>query len=488
MRIAFTVNGTDVDLGVDPMRRLLDILRSDLGVLDVKEGCGEGECGACTVLLNGKPVPSCLVSAAHVDGGTVITAGGIAETGPGTLLVDCFDEIGAVQCGFCFPGILVASYHYLVSDGEPSLDRIRRSLSGNLCRCTGYRKIFHSVLLACSRKEQTWVGSAVADVPGKEAMPVERSVSNGRNSQKHTNFYRPNDIAELLHLCDTLEGKKYFLAGGTDLNVQRRKGTVIPDSVFFIRHLPELRGIVESENEIRIGGATCFEDMINSVLLRKHAPFFCRSLELFASPGIRNLATPGGNIANGSPTADVIPLLLVLTARMELVSRKRKRIVPVEEFYTGYKRNILSSTELISAIILTKNAESGFYTYYRKVGSRQTLNIAKISLAAMTRVSDERIDEVRLAVGSVNEFPRRLRRTEALLTGCTTGAVAGMHKRIKRAVREEITPITDFRSDAAYRGQVCLNLIDDFLMNASTESTEKNVVKMLPKRESRVPT
>jgi aerobic carbon-monoxide dehydrogenase small subunit len=151
MKLRFAVNGTPIELDCDPTRRLLDVLREDLGLKDTKEGCGEGECGACTVLLDGVPVCSCLASAAHAQGSEVLTASAVAETREGRLLVDCFDETGAVQCGFCFPGILVAAYHYLVTDGEPSLERVKEALSGNICRCTGYQRIFESVLLACAR-------------------------------------------------------------------------------------------------------------------------------------------------------------------------------------------------------------------------------------------------------------------------------------------------------------------------------------------------
>jgi carbon-monoxide dehydrogenase small subunit len=151
VRLELTVNGERAELECDPLRRLLDVLREELGLTDTKEGCGEGECGACTVLLDGEPVCSCLASAIHAHGKSVLTASGVARTEAGRLIQECFHETNAVQCGFCFPGILVAAYSYLARDGEPSLPRIREALSGNICRCTGYQRIFESVLLACRR-------------------------------------------------------------------------------------------------------------------------------------------------------------------------------------------------------------------------------------------------------------------------------------------------------------------------------------------------
>ena len=151
MIINFSLNKKPVRVDVDPMKRLLDVLREDFQLLGTKESCGEGECGACTVLLDGKPVTSCLVNAIHVDGKQIMTSEGISEEPLGKLLIECFDETNAVQCGFCFPGFLISSYYYLLSDGETNLIKIKKALSGNICRCTGYQKIFESVMLACER-------------------------------------------------------------------------------------------------------------------------------------------------------------------------------------------------------------------------------------------------------------------------------------------------------------------------------------------------
>ncbi len=152
MKINFILNRKKVSLDVEPMKRLLDILREDFGLLGTKEGCGEGECGACTILLDGEPVTSCITNAIHADGKEIFTAEGISKEDDGKLLIECFDETNAVQCGFCFPGFLVSSYNYLQTDGEENLDKIKMALSGNICRCTGYQKIFESVLLACKRR------------------------------------------------------------------------------------------------------------------------------------------------------------------------------------------------------------------------------------------------------------------------------------------------------------------------------------------------
>lgn len=145
MRIEFNLNGELVSIDTDPMRRLLDVLREDFKLMSVKESCGEGECGACTVLWNDKPVTSCLINIIQVNGGDVMTAEAIAETKLGRLITRCFDENNAVQCGFCFPGFLVSSYAYLKNSPSQDINLIKHALSGNICRCTGYQKILEAV-------------------------------------------------------------------------------------------------------------------------------------------------------------------------------------------------------------------------------------------------------------------------------------------------------------------------------------------------------
>jgi len=148
MRIKFTVNGESVEAEVDGSVRLLDLLRDKLFLTGAKEGCGEGECGACTVLLDGHAVNSCLVLAPQVDGKEVLTVEGLSRDGELHPIQRAFVEKGAVQCGFCTPGFIMSTYALLKDNPDPSDEEIMTALEGNLCRCTGYAKILEAVRYA----------------------------------------------------------------------------------------------------------------------------------------------------------------------------------------------------------------------------------------------------------------------------------------------------------------------------------------------------
>jgi aerobic carbon-monoxide dehydrogenase small subunit len=146
-----TVNGDPVEIEAPGMRRLLDALREDLGLTGTKEGCGEGECGACSVLVDGQVVDSCLVPLCQVEGASVQTVEGLAEDGALNGLQAAFLETGGAQCGICTPGMLMAGEAFLASGAQPSEESIREAIAGNLCRCTGYTKIVEAIALAAER-------------------------------------------------------------------------------------------------------------------------------------------------------------------------------------------------------------------------------------------------------------------------------------------------------------------------------------------------
>ena len=143
--IELKVNGELYDVGVEPRRTLLEVLREQLGLTGTKEGCDAGDCGACTVLLDGKPVPSCLVLAVDAQGKDILTIEGVADGPELHPIQKAFVDYGAIQCGFCSPGMILTAKALLERNPNPSEAEVRKAISGNLCRCTGYVKIIEAI-------------------------------------------------------------------------------------------------------------------------------------------------------------------------------------------------------------------------------------------------------------------------------------------------------------------------------------------------------
>jgi carbon-monoxide dehydrogenase small subunit len=155
MKLAFRVNGKNTVFEGSGGERLIDLLRERLGLFGTKEGCGKGECGACTVLLDGSPVCSCLLLSSQIVGREITTIEGLARGDKLHPVQAAFADAGAVQCGFCTPGIVLSAVALLDENPEPSREEIKKALSGNLCRCTGYKKIFEAVELAAKKMKRS---------------------------------------------------------------------------------------------------------------------------------------------------------------------------------------------------------------------------------------------------------------------------------------------------------------------------------------------
>lgn len=151
MKLCFELNGRNIECEAKENQILLDLLRVDLGVTSVKKGCENGECGACTVLLDGKPVTSCMVLAPQVEGRKVTTLDGLIDEPLMEKLRQAFLEDGAIQCGFCTPGMLISAYALLNENPKPTTDAIKKAIEGNLCRCTGYVSIIKAITHASQR-------------------------------------------------------------------------------------------------------------------------------------------------------------------------------------------------------------------------------------------------------------------------------------------------------------------------------------------------
>jgi xanthine dehydrogenase small subunit len=457
MKIEFTVNNKDVCLDVPPLRRLLDILRQDLNLTGSKEGCGEGECGACAVLLDERLVNACLIPAMQLPGRKVVTIEGIGDESQPDPVQTAMVEAGAVQCGFCFPGIVMASRSLLDQNQSPRRDEIREALAGNLCRCTGYEKIIEAV--------ENVVAAPGTDTPGRYVtgrdgtpQPVASQITGTENDQ---DYCIPSNLSEAISYLAAPGEVDAVLAGTTDFLTEMQMGHLEPKRVIDISRLPELLSIEAGDGFVEIGAAVSFSTIVASALIQKSFPALVACAREVGAVAIRNRATLGGNLISASPAADSPPVLMVLDGALKLVSKTGERLIPISAFYTDYRKTVRKPDELLVSIRLPIPAPGSRQRYF-KVGTRRAQAISKVALAAQARIdSDGKLADVRLAAGSVAPVTMMLPKTAALLTGADPSVV------VEAAVAEamnEVTPIDDVRSTADYRRHVTGELVRRFIL------------------------
>jgi len=249
-------------------------------------------------------------------------------------------------------------------------------------------------------------------------------------------------------------------AGGTDLMVLLEAGKLAHRNYINIWNLKELRGIDVTAEHITLGALTTYTEVQANSVLREEFPMLCQAASETGGLAIQNRGTLGGNVVNASPAADSPPALLAYDGELELVSARDSRWVPYHGFHTGYKQMIIQPDELLARIRMSRRNKP-LHQYYRKVGTRKAQAISKVCFAGVAKIDNDRIEDVRIVLGSVAPVPLRCVKTEAILRGKKLEQFV-----IDDAVSElarEVVPIDDIRSTSDYRLQVSLNLLRDFL-------------------------
>jgi CO/xanthine dehydrogenase FAD-binding subunit len=270
----------------------------------------------------------------------------------------------------------------------------------------------------------------------------------------------PGSLPAVLELLASEPGAWMPIAGGTELMVQYGAGRLSARKLVSLWGLPELRSIESTAQEVLIGAGCTYTDLRNHPLVAREFPLLARAASWTGSIANQNRGTLGGNIVNGSPAADSLPALMVYDAELVLASARGTRRVPYVEFHSGYKQNILGADEIIRAIALQPRF-AGYHAYSRKVGTRNAQAIAKLCLAGLAKTSTNKIEDVRLAIGSMAVIPLRLRKTEEILSGQEWSGALISEARL--ALESEVAPIDDIRSSALYRLHVAGNLLQEFL-------------------------
>ncbi|MGG6238216.1 xanthine dehydrogenase small subunit [Nodosilinea sp. AN01ver1] len=477
IQLSFTINGEPVSVkDVSPAITLLEYLRLS-GRTGTKEGCGDGDCGACTVALigegaNGQPhyqaVNSCLIPLGAVAGRQVLTADGITQCQiPKSPLVKepvtadqlhpvqaAMVETGGSQCGYCTPGFIMslfAAYY----DGTPD----DLSVEGNLCRCTGYIPIRCAAQLVAGATLQDQFSERLVSA-ATELLPLAYTTQNNGHSER---FYRPTQLAEVLDLLQQ-HPNATLVAGATDLGLEMSWHRQHYPVLISLEAIAELKQTYQTDDYVEIGAAVPLSHI--EANLHGIFPSLDEMIHWFAARQVRNRATLGGNIGTASPIGDLPPVLLSLDATLKLAGPEGERTLPLANFFTGYRQTELRSGEVIVSVQIPKSPTPGTarrLSQSYKIGKRGTDDISIVAAAFVVDLdSSNTILHARLGYGGVAATPARAIAIEEFLIGKPW--TADTIQAVKPMLQEAFTPLTDLRGSAEYRQRLVVNLFEKFFV------------------------
>ncbi len=458
--IKFILNQNEVTAHVNSNVTLLDFIRYHQHLTGTKIGCREGDCGACTILVgslmpghrltNGDAIleyrsaTSCLMPIGNARGKHIVTIEGINFNDRLNPIQKAMSDEGATQCGFCTPGFVMSLAGYCLSDNEMSEKNALACIDGNICRCTGYKSIERAAMKINSLLKEKEGKSAVAFVTSKNILPDYFSTIAKRLQDLKS------DLSEMI-----ADPKKVYLGGGTDLYVQKHDAMHYAD-VELLFDKSALNGIIQQDNVCTMGGAVTVTDLINSPIIQKYFPDFEKHSKLVSSTPIRNMATLAGNFVNASPIGDFTVFFLALNAHLHLSNGTKKRMVPLRDFYKGYKVIDKQVDEYIETISF-ELPDSQSHFNFEKVCKRTHLDIATVNTAAHFKSEGEFIASASISAGGVGPVPMFLPKTSACLSEKKISA-----DQIQQAIemaQTEISPISDARGSESYKRLLLSQLI-----------------------------
>ena len=456
-----TINGTVREFDGPPHTNALDFLRGQ-GLTGAKEGCAEGECGACAIMV-ARPdesggtrwtsVNSCLLPAAALDGGEVVTSEGLADGDSVHPVQEEMAVRGGSQCGYCTPGFIssMAAEYYRPDRCEDGFDL--HSLSGNLCRCTGYRPI---------RDAANALGQPAADDPlaarRDRPAPSARATDYQRADTATGTigrYRRPSTLAEAVSILSA-DPEVTVVAGATDWGVEVNIKGARAKNILAVDRLEEMRGIRRTADFIELGASQTLSELERE--LSGSIPLLGKLFPQFASRLIRNGATIGGNLGTGSPIGDTPPALLALEAELVLTSVRGSRTVALADYFTGYRQTVREADELITAIRIPLPLSP--LTSFQKIAKRRFDDISSVAIGYAVDIQGGMIAKARIGLGGVAATPLRATATEALLEG-RPWTVETVHAAAETLAAEG-TPMDDHRASAKYRTAMLRSSLERF--------------------------
>ena len=442
---------------------LLDWLRLRDAAVGTKEGCAEGDCGACTVILarvrNGlivhEPVNACILLAGQADGAEVLTVEDLTPDGAQLHPVqDAMLKLHGSQCGFCTPGIVMSLAAMHREAPRPvSRQAVCDQLAGNLCRCTGYRPIVEAALQACAAPKPEIPAARVAALTTLED---GTAIFAGDDAAF---FAAPRTETELADLL-ARHPDALLVAGSTDAGLWLTKALIAAPRVIWLGRVQGIDRVERTSTALSIGATATVARASRE--LGALAPDLAEVIRRFGSMQVRASATVGGNIANASPIGDLAPCLIALGATLELGAGERTRTMPLEDFFLAYGKQDRRPGEIVRRIAVPVPDTATIFRAY-KITKRMDEDISAVLGAFAFQMQGRRIASARVAFGGMAGTPARARATEHVLASIELDAPATWLPALD-CLAAEFKPLSDHRASAGYRSLVARNLLHKALL------------------------
>ena len=442
----------------DPNETLLNYIRTKLKKTGTKEGCAEGGCGACTVVLgelknndiNYSAVNSCIMFLPTLQGKQLILVEDlISKNGSLHPVQQAMVNYHGSQCGFCTPGFVMSLFSMFKKHSKFKDDIIKDSIAGNLCRCTGYQPI---VKAAKSLNNKNKIDHFNKNK--KNIISLLKKISNESIViyKKDKKYFAPRYVQELKKILKR-NIDSHLLSGGTDLSLKVTKERKDINSIVYMNSIKELNYIKNNNRYIEVGATTSLIEFENYI--QKHYPDFANILKRYGSVQIKNVGTIAGNIATASPIGDTLPILLSLDASVVLRSIKKTKVIPINDFFIDYRKTRLKKGQFIDSIRIPLFPKNIFKAY--KISKRFDDDISSVCASFNLEVKNKKIISIRIAYGGMASIPKRAKYCENILLNSPMTEKTII--KAKEALEKDFKPISDTRASRNYRILVAKNLL-----------------------------
>jgi len=464
--LLYKIDFSDNKSQIKPTTTLLNFLRTQTNLKSVKEGCAEGDCGACTVVMGETehnqihytPVNSCLIFLPMINGKQIITTEYLSEKKDDKQILhpiqSALAETYGTQCGYCTPGILMTMFAIYKNYSDPDEKTIKKLLSGNLCRCTGYLPILEAVRKSSKNREDKFSQKEKATIEILKNIKNHSTISIKQNSYS---YHIPCSLNDALDIYNN-NPEAIIINGATDTAIRQTKNNEKLFNIIDISHIEELKYFRKDNDNYYIGAGLCIQKLLG--FLKDTITSLYDTLEYFGSWQIRNLATIGGNVSTASPIGDTLPVLISLKSSVKLKNITKERIINIEDFIIDYRKTSLKKDELLTEVIIPKTPDNNIIKSY-KVSKRKELDISTVSVCFnLSLGANNVINEIIITYGGMAKIPCRAKSTEKFLTG-----KKWCEENIKEAGKilfNEFEPISDARAEAMTRKIICRNLLTKF--------------------------